>query len=203
MSRGRNRRRTPRRSVGATRLKQTAQPNRKIPAQTDLHAGHAFDAADHRQCRAATEHSRRFEDAGHAGAALHDGGERRHMRIELGFEPHFARQIGVGEIDNHRAPYREVDRTGDLPRHRLDHGHRQAERVALGEWSVDIDERRSQSGHQPNRWSAVVSRCHGQSPLRRRAAGPCRRRSHRRQRKSGCRRCRARPMLPCFSATGP
>ena len=55
------------------------------------------------------------------------------MRIELAVEPDFARQIGISEIADHRAPDAEVDRTVDLLRHRLNDRHRQSERIATGE----------------------------------------------------------------------
>ena len=32
------------------------------------------------------------------------------MRIEFTFEPHFARQVGIREIEDHGAPYPKVDR---------------------------------------------------------------------------------------------
>ncbi len=76
--------------------------------------------------RRCAEHAGRLEGGDHAGRALHDGGEGRHMRIELAVEPDFARQIGVSEIADHDAPDAEVDRAVDLLRHRLDDGHRQA-----------------------------------------------------------------------------
>jgi hypothetical protein len=127
----------------AARLKHAAEPNRKILSQTDLDAAHALDTADHRQRRALSpEHSGCFEYANHAGAALHDGRECRHMRIEPRLEPHLASQIGVGEIDDDRTPYGEVDRTAALLRHRLDDGHRQAKRVAIGERPIHRDKRR-------------------------------------------------------------
>jgi hypothetical protein len=142
---------------GAAGLEQAPQPNRKILPQPDLDAAHAFDAADHGQCRALSQHPARFEYADHAGAALHDGGECRHVRIEFAFEPHFARQVGVSEVDDHRAPYREVDRAGRLLRHRLNDGHRQAQGVAIGERPVDRNEGRAQAGDEPDRWSFAAS----------------------------------------------
>jgi hypothetical protein len=78
------------------------------------------------------------------------------MRIELAFEPHFARQIGIGQIDNDRAPDAEVDRPACLLRHRLNHRHRQTECIAAGERPVDIDEWGAQAGRQPNSLSIIA-----------------------------------------------
>jgi hypothetical protein len=79
-------------------------------SNSDLNAAHTLDAAD--QCErppTAREHSGRFKYADHARAALHDGREGRHVRIEFGFEPRLARQIGVGQIGDHRAPDAKID----------------------------------------------------------------------------------------------
>jgi hypothetical protein len=84
-----------------------------------------------------------FEHADHAGAALHDGGEGRHVRIEFGVEPDLAGQISVGEIADHRAPDAEIDRSGNTRCHRLYHGHRQRQRVATRERSVDAGKGRA------------------------------------------------------------
>jgi len=109
--------------------------------EPDLHAAHALDAADQGQGRAAArEHSRRLEGADHAGAALHDGGERRHVRIELGLEPDLARQVGIGEIGDDRAPDAEIDRALHARGHGLHDRHRQGQRVTVCKRSVDPHE---------------------------------------------------------------
>ena len=67
------------------------------------------------------------------------------MRIEFRLEPHFARQIGVSEVNGDRAPDREIDGAVDLWRHRQHDGDRQRKRIAIGERSVNADKGRTQA----------------------------------------------------------
>jgi hypothetical protein len=106
-------------------LNDATQPIRQILSEANLNAAPAFDPAH--QCErgaAMPEDSGRLEHAGRARAALDDRRERRHVRIELGFEPHLAREVGVREIDRCRPPDREIYRAAHARRHRLRHRHR-------------------------------------------------------------------------------
>ena len=80
------------------------------------------------------------------------------MGIEFCLKPHLAGQIGVSEIDDHRAPYGEVDGAGHLCRHRLDDGNGQAKRVAPGEWAVHRNKGRAQARDQPDFFSVASHR---------------------------------------------
>src|SRR6516164_9111791 len=87
----------------------------------------------------------------HARAALHDGGERRHVGIELGLETHLPRQVGIGEIGDYRAPHAKIDWTARALRHCLDHRHRQRQGIAVCKWPVYSDKRRAHAGSKPDR----------------------------------------------------
>ncbi len=76
---------------------------------------------------AGAEHSGRLEHTDYAGAALHDCREGWNMRIKLGVQPHLAREIGVSEINRHRAPHGEIDLAVRPLRHRLRHQDRQGQ----------------------------------------------------------------------------
>ena len=97
-----------------------------------------------------SEEAGRLEHADHAGAALHDRRVARHVRLEPRLEPDLAGEVAVAEVQDDRAPDREVDRAGRALRHRVDDRHRQPERVATGERPVHAHERRAQPGGEPD-----------------------------------------------------
>lgn len=150
---------------GVAGLPDAPQPHRQVLSETELDATHAFDAADERELATVAEHARGVEGAVHAGAALHDGGEGRDVRIEFRLEPDFARQIGIGEVERNRSPDAEVDRAVHLLCHRLRDRDRRGELIARGERAIDAHERRTQSASQPYLRGTV---CHGALLLRRR-----------------------------------
>src|SRR6516164_5493294 len=63
--------------------------------------------------------------------------------IEFAFKPNLAGKIGVGKIDYHRTPNREINGPGHASRHCLHDWHRQGQGVAMGERPVHAYKRRA------------------------------------------------------------
>src|SRR4030095_9281152 len=77
-----------------SRLHHAPELDGETGRDADLDAAQALGSADQRQSGPSTpQHSGGFEGTGHARAALEDGRERRHVRVEARFEPDLAGEI--------------------------------------------------------------------------------------------------------------
>jgi hypothetical protein len=72
------------------------------------------------------------------------------VRLKLGIEPEFAREVVIGEIQDHRTPHREIDPPLDLLGHCACDRYRKGKRIEVCERSIDAHKRCAHTSRKPH-----------------------------------------------------